>query len=166
MTFLINPPDPDFEAIDGDSKMLRSFFDAKLALWLRQIQFRIPAGFVSDGASVPRPLRWIYDRQSLNSIAPLGHDWGCEYEGVIINLRGEVFQLPWYVVHSIFLVCMLLDGVPWTRARNCFLAVAFYGPRWPQYAPDRVAEIAASVVAKYPELNVFLNPDRESNHEK
>lgn len=150
---LINPPDPDFEAIDGDKKMLKTFFDAKLALWLRQVQFRIPAGYISDGASVPRAMRWLYDRQSLGSIGPLCHDWLCDWEGVYINLRGETMQLPWYVVHAVFLVCMLIDGVPWDRVRNCFLAVIAWGPRWPKYSDAKKAEIRDRIINQYPELN-------------
>jgi hypothetical protein len=152
---LVNPPDPQFETVGGDKKVLVTAFDFKLPFWLRQIQFRIPAGYVSDGASVPRHLRWIYDRASLGTLAPLAHDWGCEWEGVIINLRGEVLQLPWYVVHAFFLVAMLLDGVPWGRAKNCFLAVLLGGPKWSQYSRTKVLAIAEAMVVKYPELKIF-----------
>lgn len=155
---LINPPDPDFESIDGDSKSLKTSFDVKIPYWLRQIQFRIPAGFVSDGASVPRLLRWVYDRQSLGSIAPLTHDFLCEYEGVFINLQGEVIQLPWYAVHTIFLVCMLIDGVSCPKLFNCFVAVMLGGPRWRQYSPERLDSACRRIAALYPELLIFLTP--------
>lgn len=126
----INPPDPHLESIDGDNFRLVETYSAKLAYMLREVQCEIPAGFVSDLASIPRVVRWKYDRASLGFLAVLIHDYLCKHDGVFTNLQGRRVRLGSMAVHAIFLILMLIDGIPPERAFECFVAVVVFGGKW------------------------------------
>jgi len=127
---MINPPDPIIESIDGDHYLLREAFTVKFGFWLRELQFEIPAGFISDLASIPRCFRWIHDRASLGVLAPVVHDFLCHTNGRFFNVQGEPVQLHWFDVHLFFLVSMRIDGVSWGRALIAFLVVVCFGTKW------------------------------------
>lgn len=81
----------------------------------------VPAGYVWNGASIPRlfwlptnhPLRNRYLRSSCL------HDYGC-------HLREE----PSSVVHRRFYHGLRADGVSWLTAQVMWRAVQIGGPRW------------------------------------
>lgn len=81
----------------------------------------VPAGFVWNGASIPRlfwfpinhPLRNRYLRSSCL------HDYGC-------YLKAE----PASVVHRRFYYGLRADGVSWLNAQLMWRAVQLGGPRW------------------------------------
>lgn len=134
----INPPDPILRSIDGDKFAIVESYSVKLADWLRRLQFEIPTGYVSDLASIPRILRWKYDRASLGFTATLAHDFVCKHDGVYTNLEGRRIRLGALECHAIFLILMLIDGIPASRAFACFVAVVLFGGKWK--AEDPIGE--------------------------
>lgn len=83
----------------------------------------VPAGFVTDGASIP-PLCWAlvghpYSPSSLR--AAILHDALC---------RDHAHGLTSARVHRVFYDALRADGVAWLRARAMHAAVAVFGPRW------------------------------------
>jgi Protein of unknown function (DUF1353) len=127
---MFNPPDPQLESIDGDTYQISAAFQAKFSYWLRDLQFEIPAGTITDLASIPWFIRWINDRASLGILAPVIHDYLCDRRGKVINLNGDAIQLTWFDVHLYFLVAMRIDGISWHRSLLAFIGVVVGGPRW------------------------------------
>lgn len=125
-----NPPDPILESIDGDRYRVVDTFAVKYNYWFRELQFEIPAGYITDLASIPWFVRWIADRASLGLLAPLVHDYLCDCRGRFTNIQGEIVQLTWFQVHLYFLVAMQLDGINWQRSLIAFIGVLIGGPRW------------------------------------
>lgn len=123
-------PIPQLKNINGDKYRLIETYPVKFVLWFRDYQFEIPEGFESDLASVPKPLRPFIDRASLGIISPLIHDRFCDLLGRIISMSGEVIQLTRFEVNILFLLTMLLDGVPFRRAIAAFIGVCIGAPRW------------------------------------
>lgn len=126
----LNPNDPVVESIDGDCYRLTQRYDVKFAYWLRELQFSLPEGYVTDLASVPRWARVFIDRASLGLVAPIVHDYLCDNKGKVTTLPGELYQIHWFDAHLLFLILMRLDGVVWHRALITFLAVLIGGPKW------------------------------------
>ncbi len=91
--------------------------------WMAGMQFEIREGTVTDIASVPRYLRWAYDRASLGITSPFFHDFLMSCQGKYVNTMGEDVQLSWFSCHVFFLVAMLLDGISPRRAFLAFVAV-------------------------------------------
>jgi hypothetical protein len=93
-----------------------------LRAWVTGRRFIVPAGFQTDGASIP-PLCWLlvghpYSPSSLR--AAILHDWQCRNpsEHGMSSTR----------VHRIFYHALRNDGVAWARARAMWLAVHWFGP--------------------------------------
>lgn len=126
----IKPPDPLVRSINGDDFQVIESFPVKLAYWLRQLQFEIPKGYVSDLASIPPIIRWKYDRVSLGFLAVLIHDYLCEFDGVYRNLGGNLIRIGALECHTIFLIMMLIDGIPASIAFECFIGVVLFGGKW------------------------------------
>ncbi|RMD97821.1 MAG: DUF1353 domain-containing protein [Bacteroidetes bacterium] len=74
----------------------------------------IPAGMPTDGASVPRPMRWIFP--------PVG-----DYLRAAVVHDAALKQNPRQVADEIFLEAMLYDGVPEWKAYTLFGAVRLFG---------------------------------------
>ncbi len=127
---MFNPPDPHLESVDGDTYKLSASFAVKYNYWFRELQFEIPAGTITDLASIPWFLRWICDRASLGTLPPLIHDYLCDRKGKFINIQGNEIQLTWFEVNLYFLVAMQLDGVHWFRATVAFIGVLIGSPKW------------------------------------
>jgi hypothetical protein len=127
---LINPPDPHLESLGGDTFKVSEDYVVKFGFWLRELQFVIEEGFVSDLASVPRPLRVCIDRAELGLLAPIVHDYICKKKGVLTNIQGDIIKLHWFDAHLFFLVAMRIDGITWKRALYSFLGVLLGGPKW------------------------------------
>jgi hypothetical protein len=120
---LLKPPEPHIGSIDGDRYISLSPYMVNFADWMSGIQFEIDKGTVTDIASIPHHLRWMYDRASLGITAPFIHDFLCTSRGKYINTMGEEIQLSWFDTQLFFLVAMRLDGIPPLRALLAFLAV-------------------------------------------
>jgi Protein of unknown function (DUF1353) len=128
---LPKPPEPHIGSIDGDRYISLSPYMVNFADWMSGIQFEIYQGTVTDIASIPRPLRWMYDRASLGITAPFLHDFLCTSRGKYTNTMGQEMQLSWFDVHLFFLVAMRLDGIAKRRAFLAFLAVVLCNrPIW------------------------------------
>jgi hypothetical protein len=79
----------------------------------------VPAGFITDMASVPRPLWALFPPMGLYNRAAVVHDWCCVQR--LGNYRWAA---------SVFLDLMAQDGVPWHTRWPMYLAVRWFGPKW------------------------------------
>lgn len=126
----MNPRDPVLESVDGDTYKLNQEFSAWIGLWIgdwiEDLDFIVPAGEVTDIASIPWWLRWAHDRASLGILGPVIHDRLCAVEGKVINARGEKMQLSWLETHTCFLLLMWMDGIDQKRAFLAFAAVVLH----------------------------------------
>ncbi len=79
----------------------------------------VPAGFVIDGASVPRLLEWFFGRYGRHLLPAIIHDW-------LYHDQGRSRR----AADRIFLEYMLARAVPWWAARVMWLGVRA-GGWWP-----------------------------------
>jgi hypothetical protein len=125
------PPEPHIGSIDGDRYVGLKDYPVNFASILAELQFTIHKGTITDIATVPRWLRWMYDRASLGLTAPYIHDFFCTCRGRFIGRLGSEIQLSWFDAQVFFLIAMRLDGIPPRRALLAFLAVLIGNrPRW------------------------------------
>lgn len=117
------PPQPKLGSIDGDIYYSLELYKVNFGDWMRELEFEIEAFTVTDIASIPWYLRWIYDRASLGLTAPFLHDWLCNNQGKYTNSSGKEVQLCWFDVHLFFLVAMRLDGISPIKSLLAFLIV-------------------------------------------
>ena len=127
----VEPKKPD----DRNVQLLEPFGyrDSKGADW------DVPAGYVSDGASIPWSL-WTfiggpYDGPYRD--AAIIHDYFCENK-----LR------TWEETHAMFLEAALRRGVTESVAQTMYAGILYGGPRWP--APLKKAQIIAQTETKGP----------------
>lgn len=117
------PPEPIIGSIDGDQYVSLAPYMVDFTAWMAELQFEIHKGTITDIASIPRPLRWMYDRASLGFTAPYIHDFLCTCRGKFTNTFDKEVHVSWFDTHLFFLVAMRLDGIPPLRAFLAFLAV-------------------------------------------
>lgn len=120
---LPKPPEPILGSIDGNIYRSLSDYRVNFSDWLSPLEFTIAAGTITDIASIPWYLRWIYDRASLGLTAPFLHDFLCNQQGKCTSIDGEEVQLYWFDVHLFFLVAMRLDGISPFKSFTAFLIV-------------------------------------------
>ena len=82
-------------------------------------QVKVPAGFFSDGASVPRILHWLYHPYGRYLEAAVVHDWFCVQHNISSVTAAKVF-----------LEAMEVCGVPAWRRNKMYWAVRMFGPRF------------------------------------
>jgi hypothetical protein len=84
----------------------------------------VPAGFVFDGASVPRLLWRVIGSPFTGDYrrAACVHDYLCGRWGASGHTAPEA--------HRIFYEAMRADGCGWIRAGMMWAAVRAFGPRW------------------------------------
>lgn len=85
---------------------------------------RIPAGFLTDGASVPRIVSSIIPAWGDHGLASVVHDYLCEYlqvwqDGRRVNISRED-------CNKIFYECMNITGVGKIKAKAMYAAVKSY----------------------------------------
>lgn len=98
-------------------------------------EWMAPAGFVSDGASIPWEL-WTFIGGPFDGPyrdAAILHDYYCEKR-----------DRSWEAVHKMFLEAALRRGVPESRAQTMYAGVLYGGPRWDEPKPLTKAQIAPS----------------------
>jgi hypothetical protein len=84
----------------------------------------IPAGFVSDLASIPRPFWTVFPPDSDYTQAAVLHDWLCKK-------RGKVEKVYDYKkVSLIFLESMKVLGVSLLTRQAMYYGVLWFGPRF------------------------------------
>jgi hypothetical protein len=120
---LKKPPEPILGSIDGDRYHSLADYRVNFSKWVDGVEFDIYASTVTDIASVPWFMRWLYDRASLGFTACFVHDFLMAVRGKFTDIHGEEIQLSWWDCHLIFLVAMRLDGIPPVRAHLAYLAV-------------------------------------------
>ena len=82
----------------------------------------VPAGFVTDFASVPKILWWCFPPTGFYAKAALLHDW-CYFHGPILGLTR-------WEADAIFRRQMKRDGVGWRTRWTMWLAVRLFGARF------------------------------------
>lgn len=82
----------------------------------------VPAGFLSDGASIPHGLP--------RRIA--GHPLNARYlpAAILHDYEISVREASWWRVHTRFGRALIASGVSWWRARIMAAFVVAFGPRW------------------------------------
>lgn len=92
----------------------------------------VPIGYVSDGASIPRPAWSIIGHpfEGLFVRPALDHDARCEFH------VGR-----WQDVHDRFLATLEEEGVGRRRRDLMWRAVRWFGPRWPAYSRRSVDDL-------------------------
>jgi hypothetical protein len=95
-----------------------------------------PAGYVSDGASIPR-IAWSI----------IGDPWGGDYRNaaIIHDVACDRKQRPWEAVHLTFYYAMLAAGVSNFQAKVMYTAVYHFGPRW----DNRTVQVLRRVPMSY-----------------
>jgi hypothetical protein len=85
-------------------------------------EWNVPAGFESDGASIPRAL-W--------SILGSPFSGGNYVEAAVVHDEGCVsHQYSWQTTHRMFYRAMIDSGVSEHQAKVLYLGVRLGGPRW------------------------------------
>lgn len=84
-------------------------------------KYRVPAGFIYDGASIP-DFAW----------SVVGHPFmrGYRRPAALHDFLCREKLYPHQMVHDMFYDCLRAEGVTWWRAKLMHYAVATYGPRW------------------------------------
>jgi Protein of unknown function (DUF1353) len=111
------------------------FTDADGLAWV------VPAGYISDGASIPR-LFWTPVGGPLDGAyrdAAIIHDYYCEHYA---KPWPEDYKRDWQRVHRAFYYGIRARGVAETKAKLMYGAVYYFGPRW-EWSGDRVRLITA-----------------------
>jgi hypothetical protein len=99
----------------------------------------VPAGFVSNGASIPWSL-WTFIGGPFDGPyrdAAIIHDYFCESK-----------TRTWEETHAMFLEASLRRGVTESVAQTMYAGILYGGPRWP--APLKEAQILAQTESKGP----------------
>lgn len=99
----------------------------------------VPAGHISDGASIPRQY-WSFIGSPLTGKyrdAAIVHDYYCQK---FDTAWPEPYKRSWQSVHRSFYYAMLARGVEKSRADFIFGAVYHCGPRW-EWSGDSVRKI-------------------------
>lgn len=106
-----------------------SYKDSKGILW------EVPAGFLSDGASIPRDL-WPL----------LGGPYSGPYRdaAVVHDFYCWTKTRKWEDVHEVFLEAAINRGTSVTLAQTMYAGILFGGPRWP--TPTKTGELASKIV--------------------
>lgn len=106
----------------------------------QDFEINIPAGFICDGASVPR-IVWTgsgLTPDGLLRAAALVHDWIYYHKGRVhayslnrgMDIEGQMISVNREDADRIFLRLMLAAGMPGWRAKVAWRAVRIFGPRW------------------------------------
>lgn len=112
--------EPTLQRAPGGRYVLTS----NMAVIVAGLRWSVPAGFVTDGASVPAvfwPL--VSNPYAPSSLRPaLLHDLHCRSKGQGILTSAQV--------HRIFYAGLLAEGCAPLRAWCMYVAVRLFGPRW------------------------------------
>lgn len=78
----------------------------------------VPAGFISDLASVPRFFRRMFPKMDAHYKAAIIHDYLCEYPHITTKEDAD----------ETFLRFMERDNVPWWKRKAMYWGVRLYSP--------------------------------------
>jgi hypothetical protein len=138
---LLNMRQPDITPIQHSKYRYRNDEDYTITIFVRGLPYfiTIPAGFIYDGASVPRVL-W-----SLSGLTPDGliraaslvHDWIYVHKGEVLAMHKNIkypLKLTRAQTDRIFLDHMANSGMGWWERNTAFAAVRAYG--WTQWKKE------------------------------
>ena len=114
-------PQMDVRQISSDRWMLLAPLVWNGADW----RITVPSGFVTDFASIPRPLWVLWPKSGSWNLSAVLHDFECRTQ-----------YRPYREVHARFLVTLTAQGVGLSRW-PLYLGVSQFGPSWNTYRlPD------------------------------
>lgn len=99
----------------------RYVLESPLVATRHGVTWTVPAGFVTDGASIPT-VCWpiVGNPYAPSSLRPaILHDWMCRTRGLSSTFAVNVFYEG-----------LRADGCAWLRSRAMWLAVRWFGPRF------------------------------------
>jgi hypothetical protein len=86
------------------------------------VRFLVPSGYWSDGATVPLPVRWLFNPAGKTFRPSVLHDWLYDTQGE--GMRGyTLHSLTRKEVDRIFLAHMIEEGTPKLQAYLMYWAV-------------------------------------------
>ncbi len=103
------------------------------------VDWSVPAGFVSDGASIPWEL-WTFIGGPFDGAyrdAAIIHDYYCDKR-----------DRKWEDVHALFLEGALRRGVPESKAQTMYAGILYGGPRWDAPKPLTKAQVTPGGASK------------------
>lgn len=119
MSYRIDISNPPITQVNGSDDLYRLEEDLVVRTWdgdTPQCVFAVPAGFQTDGATVPRFLWWLIPKMGRHSRAAFAHDW--------LYRRAEV---PRFFADACFRLFLHGLGVPWYRQLAMYWAVRLFG---------------------------------------
>lgn len=105
------------------------------------VSWSVPAGFLSDGASIPETL-WVM----------LGGPYSGPYRdaAVIHDFYCYTKERRWEDVHNVFLEAALNRGTPEWKAQYMYAGILFQGPRWTIQKSGQLKPLVYAQVAPTP----------------
>jgi hypothetical protein len=131
----------------SDDTPARVRLEVPLTQWSTQGELTAPRGFVCDGASIPRAVRWFHDPFDPRTLrAAIVHDLRC----TAWPLEGERYHIgTWQDAHEAFAYGCEVGGLTGLRFDLVTRAVKRFGPRWPASRVIPVAD-AVEFLARFP----------------
>lgn len=87
----------------------------------------VPNGFVSDAASVPASLAWLFPREGRGFRAAVIHDWLYRSGSILTGYGPE--QISRDDADEVYLEALEACGVRWLQRHGAWLAVRLFGGR-------------------------------------
>lgn len=119
--------EPDLETVDGPKRLFRILMD--WAVLINGDVLVIPAGFETDGATIPPRLESLIDNDDPRIFKPsILHDYLCDY-------KGDIWPDHRVIYDSVESAAILRDAMAACGASEAvrdivFVAVAMEGPHW------------------------------------
>lgn len=104
------------ETVSGDWRLVDPFSYRTLVFGPPMV-IEVPVGFVTDFASIPRPLRVIYESWGAYGKAAVVHDYMCAMNAAYSRKSAD----------DVFLEGMAISGVPSIRRQVMYRAVQLWG---------------------------------------
>lgn len=106
------------------------FTDDQFSFYIGEIKDQkfvtVPQGFLTDGASVPRFLWWIFPPWGAYGQAAVTHDFLCQNLRLNKNGDNPVLTMTQEEVDKTFLLAMKVLGTPWWKRKVMYWAVRIY----------------------------------------
>lgn len=101
---------------------------------------RVPKGFETDLASVPRLLWPLIGSHELSIVAPVVHDWLYRRRGLYWQVDRKQY-LTRADADRLFLRLMILEGVAGWKARAAWLAVRLFALDWRRHPEQNEGDV-------------------------
>lgn len=102
--------------------------DWEFDLTLQNARIHIPAGFIFDGASIPRLLTAVFSPVGILLIPALLHDWAYQHKFMLVN-TGRDLERWWQLKPRQFFDDMFFDAARQLYGRDKLLRLPWLGVR-------------------------------------